>query len=65
MFNEIRSEILTSNYEQDDQEGVKFIHNPQHSDFLEQISEPQLIKGIVSTLKYFIEYEKEYAERGV
>ena len=65
IFNEVRSEIIASNYNQEEKEKVGFIDQPEESTFLEERSEDEIIEAIAANLEYFIEYSKENEERGV
>lgn len=65
VFNEIRSEIIGSDFNQETKEGIGFINKPKQSDFLEERSEEEIIEAIVANLEYFIEYSKENEERWV
>ncbi|MBM7625115.1 hypothetical protein [Sporohalobacter salinus] len=65
VFNEIRSEIITSNFNREEKEEIGFISESEVSTFLEESSEEEIIEAIATNLEYFIEYSKENEERWV
>ncbi|ADL12634.1 hypothetical protein [Acetohalobium arabaticum] len=65
VFNEIRSEIIASDFNREKKEKIGFIDKPEESNFLEERSDEKLIEAIAANLEYFIEYSKENEERWV
>ncbi|GAB6137821.1 hypothetical protein [Halanaerobaculum tunisiense] len=63
LYNEVRSEIIIPRFDRlPADNSLDYIEEVKQDTTLEEVPEEELIKAVVSNLKYYIEYEREIGE---